>query len=336
MITGDYPGTARNIAEKIGLQPLEEIITGSELDAMSEEELQERIKTTCIFARAVPEQKLRIVQALKANKEVVAMTGDGVNDAPALKAAHIGIAMGGRGTDVAREAAALVLLDDNFASIVQAVRTGRRIFDNLKKAVTFIFSVHLPIAGMSLIPVLLKWPLALLPVHILFLELIIDPACSVVFEMEDEEKGIMHRPPRKLEDPLFGRNMVLIGLVQGLGVLAFVLGVYAWVLSRGLGEGEARMMSFVTLVIGNLGLIFTNRSLTHSILATLRIPNPALWWVTAGTLFFLGLAVLVPFLRGLFSFDPLHIWEIGLVGAAGLFSILISETVKLRLFSKGS
>ncbi len=231
MITGDYPGTARNIAAEIGLKPLDQLITGSELDKMSDEELAERIKTVCIFARAVPEQKLRIVQALKANGEIVAMTGDGVNDAPALKAAHIGIAMGGRGTDVARESAALVLLDDNFASIVKAVRMGRRIFDNLKKAIVFIFSVHIPIAGMSLIPVLFKLPLALMPVHILFLELIIDPACTLIFEMEREEGDIMKRPPRKLDEPLFGRQMVITGLIQGLGVLAAVFAVYIFILN---------------------------------------------------------------------------------------------------------
>jgi Ca2+-transporting ATPase len=334
MITGDYPGTAQNIARQIGLKPLDQIITGSELDQMDDTELQTRIKTVSIFARAVPEQKLRIVKALKANGEVVAMTGDGVNDAPALKAAHIGIAMGGRGTDVAREAAALVLLDDNFASIVQAVKLGRRIFDNLKKAMTFIFSVHIPIAGMSLIPVLFKWPLALLPVHIVFLELIIDPACSVVFEMEADEANIMRQPPRKLDEPLFGRQMVFTGLVQGLGVLAIVLALYAFFLSRGYGQSEARMISFSSLVIANLGLIFANRSRTRSILATLQTPNPALWWVTGGTLAFLALALAVPFFRSLFSFAPLHLWELALITIAGLLSVFVSESVKTRLFRK--
>ncbi len=330
MITGDYPGTAYNIARQIGLKMEDGLITGPELDEMSDEELKERIKSVSIFARAVPEQKLRIVNALKANNEVVAMTGDGVNDAPALKAAHIGIAMGGRGTDVAREAAALVLLDDNFASIVQAVRSGRRIFDNLKKAMTFIFSVHLPIAGMSLIPVLLNWPLALLPVHILFLELIIDPACTIVFEGEADEDDIMQRPPRRLGEPLFGRSNILAGLIQGMGVLVIVVAVYTMIHIRGYGEAEARMISFACMVIGNLGLIFTNRSWKNSILKTLRVPNKALWWVTGGTFFFLVLITNIPFLRELFKFAPLHRWELVLILLSGLTSILIVESTKTK------
>lgn len=328
MITGDYAGTALHIAREIDLHPVDQVITGQEMDGMDEKGLQRRIKHVNIFARVVPEQKLRIVNALKAAGEVVAMTGDGVNDAPALKTAHIGIAMGGRGTDVAREASALVLLDDDFASIVGAVRMGRRIFDNLRKAIAYIFAVHVPIAGMSLLPVLFKWPLVLLPVHIVFLELIIDPACSVVFEAEPEEADVMNRPPRRPDAHLFGSRTVGISLLQGLSVLIILLCIFVIALKRGQGEEEARALTFTTLIIANLGLIFTNRSWTRIVLDTLRSPNTALWWVTGGALIFLGLVLYVPFLQNLFRFSILHPVDFLICLAAGVVSILWFEVLK--------
>jgi Ca2+-transporting ATPase len=222
---------------------------------MPDEELARRIREVQVFARVVPEQKLRIVTALKANKEVVAMTGDGVNDAPALKAAHIGIAMGGRGTDVARESASLVLLDDDFASIVAAVRLGRRIFDNIKKAIAFILAVHVPIAGLSMIPVFFAgWPLLLLPVHIVFLELIIDPSCSLIFEAEDAEANVMLRPPRGPNERLFSVRTVGVAVMQGLSVLVACLGVF--LLARGDHSAEsARALTFATLVVAFIVII---------------------------------------------------------------------------------
>jgi Ca2+-transporting ATPase len=329
MITGDYPGTAQNIARQIGL-PAGETIAGPELGAMDEATLRERIGRVNIFARVVPEQKLRIVQALKANGEIVAMTGDGVNDAPALKAAHIGIAMGGRGTDVARESAGLVLLDDDFASIVQAIKLGRRIFDNIQKAIAYIFAIHVPIAGMSLLPVLFHWPLVLLPVHILFLELIIDPACSTIFEAEAEEDDVMRRRPRKSDAPLFSRSNVLRSVLQGVVVLAVVVLVFGIAWCRGQGENEARALSFTTLIVANLGLILTNRSRTRTILATLRMPNAALWWVLGGATLFLTLVLSVPFLRELFRFATLHPLDIALCLGAGVLSIAGFELLKRR------
>lgn len=328
MITGDYAGTAVNIAREIGLKDSGVVITGPELDTMSDSELRARVKTTSIFARMVPEQKLRLVGALKANREVVVMTGDGVNDAPALKSAHVGIAMGGRGTDVARESAAMVLLDDDFSTIVQAVRQGRRVLDNLKKAFAYIFSVHVPIAGMSLIPVIFKWPLVLLPVHVVFLELIIDPACSIVFEAEPEERGVMSRPPRRLDEPLFDRRTVGLSLLQGLSVLAIVVGVFAIALHRGLSGVEARTFTFTTLIVANLGLIMTNRSWSRTIVSAVRVPNASLWWVVGGALVFLALVLYVPFLRDLFRFATLHPTDILICLGAGGVGIAWFELFK--------
>jgi len=328
MITGDYPGTAQNIAHQIGLTPLDQVITGAELDQMSDADLQARVQRVNIFARVMPEQKLRLVNALKANGEIVAMSGDGVNDAPALKSAHIGIAMGERGTDVAREAASLVLLDDDFSSIVRAVRLGRRIFDNLQKAMAYILAIHVPIAGMSLLPVLLKWPLVLFPVHIVFLELIIDPACSIAFEAEPEEEDIMQRPPRDPRKPLFNGSMVALSLLQGLSVLVILLVVFLISLYRGQDVLEARALTFTTLVAANLSLILTNRSWSRTIWATLRSANIALGWVFGGTLVLLLLVLYVPFLRELFHFTFLHPQDLMICLFAGAFSILWFEGLK--------
>lgn len=334
MITGDYPGTAKMIAQKIGFGKSEKIMTGSEMENMSEEEFQKKIKNVSIFARIVPEQKLMIVKALKAGQEVVAMTGDGVNDAPALKAADIGIAMGKRGSDVAREASALILLDDNFASIVAAIKMGRRIYDNLKKAITFIFSVHIPIAGISLLSVLMGWPLVLLPVHIVFLEMIIDPACSIVFEMEKAEADLMKRKPRKLNSRLFSYKVMMTGLIQGLAVFAAVALVYSFSLSNGLSENQARVLAYMNLVLGNLGLILINRSRSESIFATLKKPNPALWWVVLSAIFFLAVSMSAQFTRKIFKFDPVSWQDLFYSFAVIAAAIIVSEILKLTLVQR--
>ncbi len=329
MITGDYPETAQAISRQIGLLQMGAIMTGAELEKMSDPELQQRIQSTNIFARTVPEQKLRVVNALKSKGEIVAMTGDGVNDAPALKAAQIGIAMGQRGTDVARESAALVLLDDDFSSIVQAVKLGRRIFDNLRKAMAYLVAVHIPIAGMSLIPVLFKLPLVLLPIHIAFLHLIIDPACSIVLEAEPAEPNAMNRSPRNPKEPLFGRKTGGLALLQGLGSLAIALVIFGIAVNRGLDESETRALSFTTLILANLGLILSERSTSRLSIKALLSPNPALWWVIGGGLTFLALVLYVPFLRQLFSFSYLHPDDLAICLAGGAISLVWFESLKL-------
>jgi Ca2+-transporting ATPase len=282
-----------------------------------------------IFARVVPEQKLRLVNAFKANGEVVAMTGDGVNDAPALKAADIGIAMGGRGTDVARESASLVLLDDDFASIVHTARLGRRIYDNIRNAMCYLLAAHAPIAGMSLLPLVFGWPLVFFPAHIVFLEFVINPACSIVFEAEEPDADVMMRPPRAPDAPLFGGWMLMSSLLQGLSVLVAVAAAFGLSLHAGGSEMEARAMAFTTIVLGNLGLILANRSRTGLIAHVLRRPNPALWWVVGGTLAGVALVLYVPYLRDLFRFAPLHGGHLALCFAAALAGLVWFELYKL-------
>jgi P-type Ca2+ transporter type 2C len=305
MITGDHPATARAIAAQAGLATGGDVLGGPELAALGEAELRRRVASANVFARVLPEQKLRIVEALKANGEVVAMTGDGVNDAPSLKAAHIGIAMGGRGTDVAREASSLVLLDDDFASIVQAVRLGRRTYDNLRKAMAFVFAVHVPIAGLSLMPLLFGLPLVFTPVHIAFLELVIDPVCSIAFEAESDEADVMARPPRDPAAPLFSLGLVGWSLAQGALLLAAVAAFFVGLLQAQVPEAQARAAAFTALVACNAVLIVVNRSFNASLLGALRRPNPLLWAMLAATAVLLAAALAVPPLRRLFLFAPL-------------------------------
>jgi len=298
---------------------------------LTDEQLSQRIKEVNVFARMVPEQKLRIVKALKMNKEIVAMTGDGVNDAPALKSAHIGIAMGGRGTDVAREAASLVLLDDDFNSIVTAVLMGRRIYDNLKKAMMFILSVHIPIAGLSLIPILLKWPLILFPVHIVFLELIIDPACTLIFEADKDDSSVMKRKPRSINAKLFDRSTVLKCFFQGGLTLAVTLGVYAFI-RHGHSVDAARALAFFTLVVCNLGMILSNRSLTRSSISMLKEKNAAFKWVMIGTAAMLCLILTIPFFKSLFRFGAISLNDLFLALAGGVVTVALMELLKVIPF----
>ena len=330
MITGDYPGTARAIARQAGIVVDGEILTGPGLESMSDEALAQAVRRIDVFARILPEQKLRLVNALKAAGEVVAMTGDGVNDAPALKAAHIGVAMGRRGTDVAREAAALVLLEDDFGSIVETVRMGRRIYENIRNAMRYIIAVHVPTVGMSFLPLLFGWPLFLFPVHVVFLEFVIDPACSVAFEAEASEENAMDRPPRDPGRPLFDGPMLATGLGLGASVLAAVFCVYWWGQATGRAEAELRALGFATIVFGNLALILANRSSERSILATLARPNPALWWVVLGTLAALAAVVYVPPVAEVFRFAPLGVFDILVALVAGAASVLWFEVLKVR------
>jgi len=327
MISGDYPVTARSIAHQVGIDARAEVLTGADLATMDDDELQRRIPSVNVFARILPEQKVRIVEALKATGQIVAMTGDGVNDAPALKTAHIGIAMGGRGTDVAREAADLVLLDDDFASLELAVRTGRRIYDNLQKALTYILAVHLPILGLTLVPIVAGWPLVLMPIHIAFLHLVIDPACSVVFEAEPEEADVMRRPPRAPTARLFGRRLVAVSLSLGASVTAILLGAFAVAHYGGRGAVESRTITFTILVLSNLALIFTNRSWRAPV-ARSGARNSALWWVTGGTLAFLAAALYVPPLRLLFRFNVMHAPDIAICAATAVLGTAWFEALK--------
>jgi len=333
MITGDYPGTALAIAHEVGLDTTAGCVTGPELAAMTADELATRVRDVNVFARMVPEQKLELIRAFKANGDVVAMTGDGVNDAPALRAADIGIAMGARGTDVAREAAALVITDDDFSSIVGGIRRGRGVFDNLRKAMAYIIAVHVPIVGMSILPLFVaNWPLVLLPVQIAFLELIIDPACSVVFEAEQVDPLIMRHPPRPVGAPMFDRRTLLLSALQGLSVLFAVGAVYAWAAARNLPDTTVRSITFVALVLSNLGLILVNRSWRLPVWRTVvERRNPTLKWIMSVAVGLLVLLLTVPGLRNAFSLGSVSLAQAAVAVAAAAVGVAWFEVYKMWL-----
>jgi Ca2+-transporting ATPase len=327
MITGDYPITAQAVARQAGIDA-DSVLDGALIERMSDAELKVAVQRASIFARIVPAQKLRIVQALKAHSDVVAMTGDGVNDAPSLKAADIGIAMGERGTDVAREAASLVLLDDDFGSIVRTIRLGRRIYDNLRKAMAYIIAVHVPIAGLALLPLLTGMPLIFGPIHIAFLEMVIDPVCSMVFEAEAAETDVMARPPRAATSTLFSPALVAWSLLQGMIALIPLATLYPLALLRGLPEGDARALTFVSLVLVDLGLVLVNRTFGVSLISVTGRSNRALWWVSAVTLAMLALVLGWPAGRELFRFGPLHGNDLTVVAAIVVLVVTVLGLLK--------
>lgn len=332
MITGDYPQTARAIARQAGIDA-DDVLTGEDIAALPDEALRQRIAKVGVCARIMPDQKLRLVEMLKQSGEIVAMTGDGVNDAPSLKAAHIGVAMGGRGTDVAREASAIVLLDDDFGSIVKAVRTGRQIYDNLRKAMGFIVAVHIPIAGLALLPLLTGMPLLLGPIHIAFLEMIIDPVCSLAFEAEKEEHDVMDRPPRKPDSPLFSRALVGWSVLQGGLALAVTSGLTWYFWQSGLDEEQLRSGAFLALVLVIAGLILVNRRYSASIASALGRSNPALAIVLgAVALILLATQIIAP-VGNLFRFEPVDLPDIGVILLAGAAMLLMLERLK-QLWSR--
>lgn len=321
MMTGDHPATARAIAQQVGLGGQGDVLTGPQVNAMDDEMLRQRLQHTQVCARLIPEQKLRLVRMLQQSGETVGMTGDGVNDAPALKAADVGIAMGQRGTDVAREAAAIVLLDDSFASITTAISQGRRIYDNIGAATRFIFAVHVPVVALALGPAIFHWPVLLLPVQIVLMELLIDPACSVVFEAEPQAADIMQRPPRPAGASPFSIGNVAYALLQGAGLAAVLLGG-AWVLvSQGWTAGPLRATLFVGLVLGSFLLVLANRDLWHPLFVSLRVRNAWLVRMLCAVVAMLVLIFTVPWLRQVmgFAIPPIASW--------GIVAILLVATL---------
>ncbi len=328
MLTGDYPATASEIAKQAGIEDKGLVVTGTEMAAMQDAALQALTRNTHVYARIMPKQKLQLVQALKASGEIVAMTGDGVNDAPALKAAHIGIAMGKSGTDVAREAAAIVLLEEDFGSIVHAIKLGRRIFDNLRKVMLYIIAVHVPVAGMAVIPLLLGWPVMLMPMHVVLVEMIIDPMCTFSFESEPEEEDLMLQAPRPMSDLLVAMPQLLLGAFQGLILLLTCLFIFRISLSLHYTDELARTLAFLALTGGNLAMIrviASRRWVLHNFFTSSR---NTYWLITLMTSAVTAVCIYLPWLRSIFGFEVPAIQQAATAICFGILAGLSIELVK--------
>ncbi|HNE29459.1 MAG TPA: cation-translocating P-type ATPase, partial [Saprospiraceae bacterium] len=324
MITGDHAGTALNIARESGLRTGHTApITGEAVMNLPEEDLRKKVGETVVFARMFPEAKLKVVQALKANGEVVAMTGDGVNDGPALKAAQIGVAMGRRGTEVAKGAASMVLMNDDLGGMAIAIENGRRIYANLRKAIRYIISIHIPIVLTVVLPLVFGWKYLhmLTPIHVIFLELIMDPTCAIAFENEPTEPGMMKKSPRKANSPLFSNKELWFSVLQGLILTLGILGMYQYALLAGADEATTRTFVFTTMLAGNLFLTFANRSFEHTIVRTFLYKNANIPIIAAVTLALMAAVLFIPWVNGLFKLAPVSMADAGLCVLTALVSV---------------
>ena len=330
MITGDYSKTAMAIGEEIGLKFTNKVITGNEIDTLNEYELCEAVKSCDVFSRVIPEHKMKIVKALKKNGEIVAMTGDGVNDAPALKSADIGIAMGQRGTEVAKEASHMILMDDNFTTIVNSVKDGRRVYDNIRKAMVYILIIHIPIAAMAMCAPLFNLPPLLLPMHIMLLELIIDPTCSIVFEGEPAEANIMDNPPRSPEEPLLTRILTIKVVLQGITMFLAAFMPFHYMIDLGMSSEYARSFSLITLIVANVTLVLVNRSNTELLYHLIKEKGNKVRLIVNSMALVMALSIVyIPILNNFFKTEKIGICVLIFAIALGFISTGWWEIVKI-------
>ncbi|MCE2994646.1 MAG: cation-translocating P-type ATPase, partial [Flammeovirgaceae bacterium] len=337
VITGDNAATTMAIAKQIGMRGYEKTMTGDELMQLPEHEVNDRVMNTTLFTRMFPEAKLKIINALKSTQQIVAMTGDGVNDGPALKAAHIGIAMGKKGTEIAKQAASLILLEDDLSKMVYAIGVGRKIYANLKKAIQYIISIHIPILLTVFIPLALGWiyPTIFSPVHIIFLEIIMGPTCSIIYENEPMEKNTMQQRPKPVTTTFFYWKELSLSIVQGLVITAGTLFIYQFSVGNGYNEAHTRTMTFTVLITANIFLTLINRSFYYSIITTLRYKNNMVFMIIGVTIMLLALILYIKPITAFFEFEHLRINELLICVATGFISVIWFEVVKWVKRSKG-